>query len=295
MEYSQLRAFLETASRGTISRAAEALSVTQPAVTHQIRALERELGTRLFDRTGRGVLLTPAGQALLEHARESLRVLEEGRRAAQEVELGTAGRMTVGAGVTTCIFHLPGYLRAFREAFPSVAVQVRTGRSREIAGLVAGREIEFGLVTSAAAVAGLAEIPLWQERIVMVASPAVPWDAPAEIPLILFPQGTGFREYLDRTLSIAGHSPRVALEIDSAEAVKRFVEAGLGASFLPEAAVRDSITAGTLVELSFPALSPMVRQTSLLRIRARRLSGAARGLIDILRTGNRVDGSDSVK
>src|SRR5688500_19308976 len=104
MELSHLRSFLRVAEERNITHAAEALFLTQPAVTQHVRALERELGVSLFDRTGRGVQMTPAGEALYGYAQRSLALLEEGRSVLSDLAQGAAGRLALGAGVTTSIF-----------------------------------------------------------------------------------------------------------------------------------------------------------------------------------------------
>src|SRR5262249_44398093 len=154
------------------------------------------------------------------------------------------GRLVLGAGVTTSIFHLPGWLRAFQEVYPGIEVVVRTGRSREVAALALEREIDLGLVTSPVQHPDLTVVGLYDEDIILVtpsrhplANRAVPAEALAQAPLILFPQGTGFRGYLDRALADAAIPVHVKMESDSVEAIKSFVEVGLGVSFLPAAAV----------------------------------------------------------
>ncbi len=175
MELCQLRGFLQVAQDGSVTRAAEALFLTQPAVTQQIRGLERETGVALFDRTGRGVRLTAAGEVLREYALRSLALLEEGRQAIADVEAGAAGRLSLGAGVTTSIFHLPRWLQRFQHAFPAVEVVVRTGRSREVAEWVRGRELELGIVTSPVKGAEFRVLHLFAEEIALVVPPEHPF------------------------------------------------------------------------------------------------------------------------
>lgn len=293
MELFQLRSFLQVAESGSITAAAELLCVTQPAVTHHVRALERELGVTLFDRTGRGVLPTPAGEALRDYARRCVALLDECRQVIAELETGATGRLALGVGVTTSIFHLPGWLRAFREAHPGIDVTVRTGRSREVATLALEREIDLGLVTSAVRHPDLRHVPLYEEEIVLVAPRSS--DTPpralsaaelARTPLILFPRGTGFRAYLDRVLEPAlagvGRAPLVKMESDSAEAIKSFVAVGLGAAFLPAAAVAAEMESGELARLEVDGLPPLRRRTSLTYRRDRRLSAGARAFLELL-------------
>jgi DNA-binding transcriptional LysR family regulator len=291
MELTHLHSFLRVADEGSVTRAAEALHLTQPAVTQHVRALERELGVPLFDRTGRGVQLTPAGQALRQYVQRSLALLEEGREVVADLHTGAAGRLMLGAGVTTSIFHLPGWLRSFREVFPGVDVVVRTGRSREVAALALERVIDVGLITSPVEHPDLRVVGLYDEEIVLVAPPGDPLAgrevsaaALAEAALILFPHGTGFREYLDRVLAAAGIPARVKMESDSVEAIKSFVAVGLGVSFLPVAAVEAEIASHTLAPVRVAGLPPLRRRTAAVYRADRHLSAGARGFLDLLRT-----------
>jgi DNA-binding transcriptional LysR family regulator len=289
MELYQLRSFLRVAAEGSFTRAGEALHLSQPAVTQHVGALERELGTALFERTGRGVRLTPAGEALAQAARGSLALLEEGRQRIADLSAGLSGRLLLGAGVTTSVFQLPGWLRAFREAYPGIEVVVRTGRSREVATLALDREIDLGIVTSPVGHEELVARPLYDEAIHLVAPPGdplagreVPLAKLERAPLILFSRGSGFRDYLDRSLSVAGVVPRVKMESDSVEAIKSFVAVGLGLSFLPAAAVAGEIDTGALALLRVRDLPPLSRTTSVLYRRDRILGPGARGFLTVL-------------
>jgi DNA-binding transcriptional LysR family regulator len=290
MELFQLRSFLRVAEEGSFTRAAEELYLTQPAVTQHVRALERELGVPLFDRTGRGAQLTPAGEALCRYARRSVALLAECRQVIADLESGAVGRLALGAGVTTSIFRLPNWLRAFGDAYPGVDVVVRTGRSREVAALALEREIDLGLVTSPVQHPDLRVAGLFEEEIVLVtprghplADRRLPLDELAEAPLILFPKATGFREYLDRALADAGVAARVKMESDSVEAIKSFVAVGLGVSFLPAAAVEAEVAAGDLARAEVAGLPALRRQTSVLYRVDRHLSAGARGFLAILK------------
>ncbi|MBI3944321.1 MAG: LysR family transcriptional regulator [Armatimonadetes bacterium] len=289
MELFQLRSFLRAADEGSITRAAAALYLTQPAVTQHVRALERELGVPLFDRTGRGVALTPAGEALRRYARRSVALLAECRQVIADLEAGETGRLVLGAGVTTSIFHLPGCLRALHEAHPGIDVVVRTGRSAHVTALALEREVDLGLVTSSVQHPDLRVLGLYEEEILLV----TPHDHPlagrtvtprevAGAPLILFPEGTGFREYLARALADAGITPRVKMESDSVEAIKSFVAVGLGVSFLPEAAAAAEIASGELARAQIEGLPPLKRRTSALYRTDRYLNAGARAFLGIV-------------
>lgn len=289
MEHTQLQSFLRVAEDGSVTRAAEALFVTQPAVTQQIRALERELGVALFDRTGRGVQLTAAGQVLRDYAQRSLALLDECRQVIADLETGKGGRLVLGTGVTTGIFHLPAWLQAFQQAYPAVEVVVRTGRSREVAEWVRERLIDLGLVTSPVENPDVHMTGLFEEEIVLVApyghplaDQPVPAHELAGLPLILFPRGSGFRDYLDHALAHAGIAAQVKMETDSVEAIKGFVAVGLGLAFLPASAVTAEVAAASLVCLSLDGLPALQRKTSVIYRNDRYQSAAMRGFLRML-------------
>ncbi|HLV81151.1 MAG TPA: LysR family transcriptional regulator, partial [Chthonomonadaceae bacterium] len=147
MELYQLEAFEAVILHGSFTRAAEALSLTQPAVTRQIAALEAELKTRLFDRLGRTVHLTAAGEMLHRYAEEIVRLAREALHAIADIEAGTAGRLAVGASSTLATYVLPPLLRRFRESHPRVEISVHTGVSAQVVEMVRANEVDIGLVT----------------------------------------------------------------------------------------------------------------------------------------------------
>ena len=139
MELAQLEAFLQVAHHRSFSRAAEALFLTQPSVTARIQSLERELGERIFERTGRSVTLTDAGIAFMPHAQRALTAVQEGIDAIEAVRHGDVGSIRIGASSTIATYVLPGTLKRFRESRPRVHIHLSTGSTEEIIdGLLAG-------------------------------------------------------------------------------------------------------------------------------------------------------------
>jgi LysR family transcriptional regulator, transcriptional activator of the cysJI operon len=289
MELFQLRSFLRVAEEGNVTRAAEALYLTQPAVTQHILSLERELGVKLFDRTGKGVRLTAAGDALRAHARRSLADLDECRQVIADLESGASGKLTLGAGVTTCIFDLPEWLATLQQTYPGVDVAVRTGRSREVTSLVLDREIDLGFITTPQDKPELVIQSLYTEDYALVASARHPLALKTvrlsdlvDVQLILFPPGSAFRDALDRALANAGVTASVRMETDSVEAIKGFVEVGLGVSFLPQSAIEVETRSGKLVPIPIHDWPGIKRTTYVIYRTDRYLSAAARGFLGIL-------------
>jgi len=290
MEIAQLRSFLKVAECGNVTAASEAVFLSQPAVTQQIKCLERELNTTLFERTSRGMRLTEAGEVLRRYADLSLAMLEDGRRVIEDASGRAAGKLVLGAGVTTSVFSLPDWLRQFRQLYPHVDVIVRTGRSKEIAQLALDREIDIGLVTSPVQDEHLEALTLFEERIEFVvtandryAEKAIAARDLAALPLILFSPGTGFRSYLDAALGLAGISVTVKMESDSVEAIKSFVATGLGASFLPYSAVAAELAKGEFCRISVEGMPVLTRKTAIIYRKDRYLCEAGRGFLGLLR------------
>jgi DNA-binding transcriptional LysR family regulator len=282
-----LISFLKVAELGSVSRAAQALHVSQPAVSKQLRALEQALGTRLLERSGRGVKLTKEGALVVDYGRQSAALLDDCVRALRELGTDSGGSLLLGAGATTCIFQLPRWLGQLRAERPAADVTVRTGNSSVIEALVLERAVDLGLVTSPASSRALHERVLFREEIVLVVARdfVKPPRELEQLPLILFPESTGFRAYLDQKLGAARLARQVKMETDSVEAIKSFVTSGLGASFLPRSAVAKELSARTLRRVALPGLPPLQRSTRVVRRRGRALNATAMRFLELLERG----------
>jgi DNA-binding transcriptional LysR family regulator len=278
-----LRSFLEIGRLGGVSPAARAVGLSQPAVTKQIRALEAALGSPLLERAGRGVRLTPAGQLLSNFGRRGARVFEEFSQALGELTRGERGKLVLGAGVTTCVQHLPPWLREFRRRHPGIDISVTTGASRAVEEWVESADVDLGFVTSEPRSRELVVRRLFEEEIVLVVEPRAARRGPVAIEslgLILFPKNTGFRQYLDQRL--AAQRVSVKMETDSVEAIKSFVQSGIGASFLPIGMVREELRQGTLARVQARGLGTLQRRTSMIWQRDRRPSFGMQSFVDIV-------------
>ena len=279
--------FLKVAELGSVSRAAQALHLSQPAVSKQLRALEQALACVLLERSGRGVRLTAAGALVARYGRQSEAVFADCRRALADLEAEHGGSLVLAAGATTCIFQRPGWLQRLRRERPNADVTVRTGTSRVVEGLVLQREADLGLVTSPVSERVLQHRVLFREEIVLVTARG-PERAPRELeslPLILFPTSTGFRAYLDGKLGASRLARLAKMESDSVEAIKSFVASGLGASFLPRSAVARELAARSLRLVVLPGLPKLQRSTTVIRRKDRALNPTAQLFLHILGVG----------
>ncbi|HLJ54728.1 MAG TPA: LysR family transcriptional regulator [Chthonomonadaceae bacterium] len=293
MDRHELEAFEAVVKHGNFTRAAEALFLTQPAVTRQIGSLEAALRTRLFERLGRTVRVTPAGEVLHRYASEILRLFAEAESAVGDVATGAAGRLAVGASSTAATYVLPAYLRRFREAWPGVEMSVHTGPSAQVVEMVTGGEVDLGVVTGFREQAGLVALPVAEYATGVVVYPEHALAASgmrpikaAELagsPLILMEEGTNLRTYVDRLLSAAGVRERATLELDNVEAIKKMIEARLGISLLPLVTVETEVAAGRLVALPLADVPSAQRRITAIYRRDKFLSAAFRAFLDVLR------------
>ncbi|MFQ5933255.1 MAG: LysR family transcriptional regulator [Dehalococcoidia bacterium] len=247
MELIQLEAFLEASQWKSFRRAAEALFLTQPALSDRIKRLERDLGQPLFHRMGRGVSLTEAGKALLPYAERALRDLREGRETLREIDPSADSTLHVGTARVIGTYVLPDVIAHFREQ-NAIDVHMRSGRSTEVLKMVIEGEVHVG-VARALADPQVETVPLYDEEIVLVSHPshrfaqegsASIYDVAAE-PLILYDRDSFYFLLIDRVCREAGIVPRVLMMLDSIEATKQMVERGLGISFLPRSSIRREV------------------------------------------------------
>ncbi len=269
MEIYQLRTFQKVASYKSFSKAAAELHLTQPAVTFQIKSLEEELGELLFERLGRNVLLTPAGEVLLTYVQQILNLTETAKETIRQFST-VRGRLTIGAGTTTIIFRLPDILQQFHQTYPLIELQIRSGDSELISKLVYENSIDLGLITTqpTSTVAHFLHIvPLFEDPIWLV-GPAnhigrIDFKQLSAASLILFREGFGFRRFLNEQFQTYQYEPKIALELESMEAIIRMVQSGLGLAFLPEVAVREELQLQNLSRIQIDGWQPMVRHTDL--------------------------------
>jgi DNA-binding transcriptional LysR family regulator len=289
VDFGQIEAFIQVSQHRSFSRAAEVLQLTQPSITARIQALERELGEELFERGGRGVRLTDAGTAFQPYVERILQTLQEGRDAVDEVRNIQLGSLRLGSAITISTYVLPGILHRFCEAFPGVDVFIRTGRSEQVLSMLLADEVHVGLVRSLAN-PEVEAIDLYDDEIVLVAPPEHRFAAARGVrvaeaagePIVLFDRGSSYYGLINNFFRQAGVIPNVSMELDSLEATKRMVEAGLGIALLPLVTVEREMGAGTLVKVELLDAAPMKRPISLIYRRHRKLPRTVQAFIDTL-------------
>ncbi|HEV2413935.1 MAG TPA: LysR family transcriptional regulator [Candidatus Dormibacteraeota bacterium] len=279
----QVEGFLEVSRRGSVSRAAEALFITQPTLTARLQGLERELGTPLFLRTPHGMRLTDAGRAWIPFAERALRALVDGRDALEQVMKASAGHLMIASSPAVSTYVLPELLERFVAEHPRVEVSVRTGHSEYVVELVLRDEVQVGL-GRAIHHPDLELRPFHTEELVLVCAPDHPFTKRQSVAMadvagqrpIMFDRTSSYYEITQAAFLSAGVSLRGAMELDSIEATKKMVERGLGIALLPQTAVAREVAGKTLCVVKMKDAPPM--QNTIVAFR-RRDSGEPTGIV----------------
>ena len=279
----QVEGFLEVARRGSVSRAAEVLFITQPTLTARLHGLERELGTALFLRTPHGMRLTDSGRAWIPYAERALRALVDGREALEQVMTASAGHLMIAAAPAVSTYVLPELLERFVARHPRVEVSVRTGHSEDVVELVVRDEVQLGLGRTIRH-PDLELRPFHTEVLVLVCAPDHPFTKRKDVPmaevaaekLIMFDRTSSYYEITQGAFLSAGVKLRGLMELDSIEAAKKMVERGLGVALLPATAVAREAASGSLSVVAMSDAPPMHQSLVVFR---RRDAGEPEGIV----------------
>jgi DNA-binding transcriptional LysR family regulator len=294
-----LQTFADVVRLGSFSAAAAKLNLTQPAISLQIRQLERKLGLRMIERVGRRATPTAAGRELLKHSLQIDAAVNAALEGVAQHAREVTGRVRIGIGATACIHLLPPILSELRRRFPQLELMVNTGNAPEILRAIEENSLDLGLVTlppqkadgrAKAFSRALDVTPLLDDDFVAIAplkhkdlslpEPATP-AALAALPLVIPEPGGNTRSLIEHWFAAAGLMPKPGMELDSVEAIKQLVGAGLGCSVLPGMALATpEARRGLSVRTLKPKLS---RQLALMLRRDKPLSRGLRETIAALR------------
>jgi len=293
MDTRQLAAFCAVVERRSFSQAAERLGVTQPAVSLQVRALEKRLGVQLLDRSGRRVEPTDAGWHLYRGAQRMLALEDQivaGVAASSEGEL--AGDLVLGASTGPAAVAIPVALCEFQRESPNVRVFLSVSDTHSIVERVAARELELGIVGASRRHRGVRFEPFFSDQVILAcpvghrfAGRTVALDELRGESLILMQEGAGVRQIVEDGLRRQGVRLRdldVRLELGLQESVRRAVEAGYGVTFISRTAVESDLAAGTLAEARVQGLD-VTREISLATASGRARSRVADAFVTFAR------------
>jgi DNA-binding transcriptional LysR family regulator len=252
MDVRQLEMFRAVAEEGGFTRAAQRLKVSQSAVSRQVKLLEGELGGLLLHRTGKGVTVTAQGELLLKAANRIHRDLQDVAWEISETQKLQRGMLSLGGGMTVCMYVLPRLLKKFRSLYKEVDLRVTSGTSEAILRLVRNHQVDLGLLTLPIVATDLEVQPVLKEEMVVVTAPRHPLSRERTVdakslgryPLVLFERGSNTRKVLDEFFLEQEIPTDVAMETENVEIIKAMVASGLGISVIPYAAIAHDMRSG---------------------------------------------------
>ena len=257
LDSRQVRAFAVLARAGSFTQAARELHLTQSGVSHSMKALERDVGCRLFDKLGKKLVLTQAGEQLLHHATKILQEMENARRALAHLGKWGRGRLRLGASTTACQHVLPTVLREFKESFPEHNITIEPGDTPDMVGALLRQRIDLALALEAENEPQLTFHPLFTDELHFMVSPLHRWAQArrverSEIPqqnYILYNKASITFRLIEDYFRQEQVSLNTVIEFGSMEAIKELVKLGLGVSIVSPWIARKEIEEGSVVVL----------------------------------------------
>jgi DNA-binding transcriptional LysR family regulator len=286
-----LKIFCDIVDLRSFSRAAKASGVSQSNASQIVHQLEDRMGVQLIDRSKRPFVVTPEGKRFHEGARVIVQRYEDLEREVRSLHEAVAARLTVASIYSVGLAHMSGCLREFLAAHPKADVRLEYLHPHRVYETVDSGQADIGLVSYPEESASLATIPWRTEPMVLVCYPHHPLTKRRSVtlemlrgePLVAFQVGLKIREEIDRALAHHKVQPRVALEFDNIETIKRAIEIGAGISLLPEPTIAREIESGALVQIPLEG-SALARPLGIIHRRDRKLSETARQFIDLLQS-----------
>ena len=289
--FHQLYIFYMVARLQSFSKAAQELSISQPAVSIQVRELENSLGTSLLHRMRRELRLTETGEAVLSYTQRIFALADEMHSVVRDIQGLHSGRLTIGSSTTPGEYILPWLIGKFRQQHSGIQVSLTIANTQGVIDQIYAHELDIGMAGSPVNVKGLASFPYVLDRIVVIAAPNHPLAQQDGVTIrdlrkydfIMREPGSATRKTAEGLLSARRVEPRVTMELGSNEAIKRAVAAGLGLGILSEFAITPDVAAG-LIEVVPVKQWDCNRQLSVFYRDDKYLSAAQNAFLDFLRT-----------
>ena len=287
MDLDQIHTFLEIVRLKSFSKAAQTCYRTQPAISAQVRQLEQELNTTLFERLGTRISLTMAGRIFAEYAEQILELRKRAQDSINELEKAPRGELVIAANEATCIYVLPQVFADFKKLFPNVQLLVDRSYGTRVVQAVLDNQADFGITQLPVQEKKLQVVKIHSDEIKLLVPyghklanlPQVnPKDLLGE--LLLLPKTGTTRARLNEWLDPIEDEMTVSMELDSTEMIKRFVMADLGVSFLAASHCAEELSAKRIAAVSLGP-EPMIRRVGLIYRKDKALSKAALGFIQV--------------
>jgi DNA-binding transcriptional LysR family regulator len=290
LNLNRLRVFHAVARLLSFTRASEELHLTQPGISKHVKELEGDYGTKLFNRLGRKVVLTQAGEILFKTTSDILKLVQESKTRIDDLHGLAGGRLSIGSSSTIGTYLLPALLVTFRHKYPEVEITVDISLSQQVVEKVLNNTLELGLVGHYAADRMLVAKPFMADPMVLIVSARHPWttrksslhlhDLSRE-PFLFSRQGSGTREVVESLLEKAGVTLENTMDLGTTTGVKHAVEAGLGVSILSHHVVAPELANGRIKSIRLMGMN-LKRNLYLVHHKDRYFSEAARAFLGLL-------------
>ena len=296
MDINQLEVLVAVAREKSFSRAAEALHRTQPAVSQAIRRLEAELGELLFDRSSKDGTLTAAGRVVFDVAQQILNLRHGAHSALKELKDLHRGKLTLSANEYTVMYLLP-VLPVFRARHPHIKVEVKRSLASRIPSEILGRGTEIGIVSFKPTDAAIAAVPVVMDELTLIVPPDHPLAGKQTVSVrelgaesfIAHNVASPYRERAVRTFEKYRTPLNISMEMPTLEAIKRFVEQGMGVALVPRLAARAEIDRGQVAALTVREMR-LERRLQVIYRRGATLSHAARAFLRVAKELQKTSG-----
>lgn len=287
MDLDQIHTFLEIVRLKSFSKAAQTCYRTQPAISAQVRQLEQELNTTLFERLGTRISLTMAGRIFAEYAEQILELRKRAQDSINELEKAPRGELVIAANEATCIYVLPQVFADFKKLFPNVQLLVDRSYGTRVVQAVLDNQADFGITQLPVQEKKLQVVKIHSDEIKLLVPyghklASLPQVNPKDLlgELLLLPKTGTTRARLNEWLDPIEDEMTVSMELDSTEMIKRFVMADLGVSFLAASHCAEELSAKRIAAVSLGP-EPMIRRVGLIYRKDKALSKAALGFIQV--------------
>lgn len=285
MDLDQLHTFLEIVRLKSFSKAAQTCYRTQPAISAQIRQLELELNTSLFERLGTRIQLTPAGHIFCEYAEQILDLRRRAQDSIHELERVPRGELVIAANEATCIYVLPDVFSEYKKQFPNVQLLVDRSYGGHVVEAVVDNLADFGFTQMPVQEKRLQVTPVYTDEIRLLVPSGHPLAGQDTVScadvvpyVLLLPKTGATRSKINQWLEPVEDETQISMELDSTEMIKRFVLAGMGISFMAASHFREGVAAGQFASASLGP-EPITRRLALVYRKDKALSKAGLGFI----------------
>ena len=289
MDIPELEVLIVAAEEKSFSRAAKTLNRTQPAISQAIRRLETEVGETLFDRSSKEGILTPAGEVLLDYAKQMMNLRRTARTAVKDLKELHHGKVTISANEHT-VFYLLSVIEEFKKRHPLIKIHVQRGVASRIPKEILAREVELGVISFKPKDKSVKSLPVGTDELILIVSPAhrladkkiVSVKDLGNESFIAHNAPSPYREMVINNFQKHNVTLNIAVEMPSLEAIKKLVALGSGVALVPKLSTQSEIENGQLIGLPVKEMK-FSRQLHIIHRRNGSLSHAAKAFLDIVK------------